>query len=329
MDKFLNNVGVSETLKLLNDKLISWFESAVTAIPNIVMAVFVMGIFIIIAKVVRSLLFKGLKRTRYNKAVINLLLTFTYITVILFGCFTSLEILNLEKTVTSILAGAGVIGLALGFAFQEIASNFVSGVFIAFRKPYQLGDIVEINDYQGEITKIQMRTTSLTTFDGLEVIIPNKTMFTETFINYTTTPKRRVDLEVGVSYGDDLDKVEKIAKEALESVDNRIKDKDIEIYYSTFDSSSINFTARVWIHYPGNQSFLVARHEMVKKIKKAFDQNNITIPFPIRTMDFGIKGGLTLDKTLEKMSFVDTSSKNGHANGEDLENNEDSQANTQ
>ena len=150
-----------------------------------------------------------------------------------------------------------------------------------------------------------MRTTSLTTFDGLEVIIPNKTMFTETFINYTTTPKRRVDLSVGVSYGDDLEKVEEITINALQDVPNRINNKDVEFYYEEFDSSSINFVARVWIHYPGNQSFLMARHEMVKRIKKAFDKSNITIPFPIRTMDFGIKGGLPLDQSLDELSITD------------------------
>ncbi len=305
MSKLINKVGVTETLSLLNQKLITWYESIISSIPNIVMAILIMGVFIVAAKISKAVIRKALTRTRYNQAIKDLVLSFSYITVILFGCFISLEILHLDKTVTSLLAGAGVIGLALGFAFQEIASNFVSGVFIAFRKPYQIGDIVKINDHYGEITKIQMRTTSLTTFDGLEVIIPNKTMFTETFINYTTTPRRRVDLEVGVSYGDDLDTVEEITLNALKEVPNRIKDKDVEFYYSKFDSSSINFVARIWIHYPGNQSYLVVKHEMIKRIKKAFDHNNITIPFPIRTMDFGIKGGMPLDQSLEEVSILE------------------------
>ena len=305
MKEFFNQVGISETITLLNEKLITWYESLIKVIPNMVMATLVMVLFIALAKISKKIIAKALNRTRYNQAIKDLALSISYLAIITFGCFISLEILNLEKTVTSLLAGAGVIGLALGFAFQEIASNFVSGIFIAFRKPYQIGDIVKINDHQGEITKIQMRTTSLTTFDGLEVIIPNKTMFTETFINYTTTPKRRVDLSVGVSYGDDLEKVEEITINALQDVPNRINNKDVEFYYEEFDSSSINFVARVWIHYPGNQSFLMARHEMVKRIKKAFDKSNITIPFPIRTMDFGIKGGLPLDQSLDELSITD------------------------
>lgn len=150
-----------------------------------------------------------------NKAVINLLRTITFVLVLAVGLFVSLGVLQLEKTVTSILAGAGVIGLALGFAFQEIASNFVSGIFIAFQGPYQIGDIVKIDSFFGEVSKISLRTTSILTFEGLEVLIPNKDMFTKPFINYTKSPDRRLDLSVSVSYGDDLDLVERVIKKAL------------------------------------------------------------------------------------------------------------------
>jgi len=303
MERLLNNIGLAETVKLLNDKLVQWYELIISNIPNFIMALLVMTIFIFLAKFSKKLIKRALNKSHYNQTLIDLFLSTTHLFVILFGCFISLEILNLEKTVTSIFAGAGVIGLALGFAFQEIASNFVSGIFIALKKPYRIGDIVEIDSHTGEIVKVKMRTTSLMTFDGLEVIIPNKRMFTETFKNYTTTPKRRVDLEVGVSYGDDLEKVETVTKEAVSSIENRIKDKEVEFYYDKFDSSSVNFSIRVWIHYPGNQSYLKTRHQMIKNIKKAFDANNITIPFPIRTMDFGIKGGVPLDQSIEEVGI--------------------------
>ena len=286
MEEIVSGLTGNEALKLITEKVETWFEQLVSMIPNFIIAVLVIISFVLISKVVRNLLERTLKRTRYNSVLTNLLVSMTGISIIIFGAFISLEILNLEKTVTSLLAGAGVIGLALGFAFQEIAANFVSGIFIAVRRPYQLGDILEINSVLGEVTAIQMRTTSLTTFDGLEVIIPNKQMFTSPFINYTTTPSRRVDLEVGVSYNADLERVKEITKNSLKNIPGRIKDRDIEIYFGKFDSSSINFTARVWIHYPGNQSFLKAKDAMIINIKKAFDKNGITIPFPIRTLEF-------------------------------------------
>lgn len=197
---------------------------------------------------------------------------------------------------TSLLAGAGVLGLALGFAFQDIASNFVSGVFIAFRKPYKIGDIIEAGDFLGSVTSIDLRTTTIETFQGLEVLVPNKMLFTDPITNYTNIPQRRIDVAVGVSYGDDLEKVERLLKEKLNDLPNRIVKKDIDIFFTEFGDSSINLEARVWVEYPNHRNFLITRSEAIKKIKTVFDENDIIIPFPIRTLDFGIKGGEKLSE---------------------------------
>jgi len=288
------NIKFKDALTLLSTKATNWYEMIVKSIPNIILGLIVFILFIFIAKLAKSILGRLLPRLTKNITVINLLKTVGSFLILVIGLFVALEIMNLEKTVTSILAGAGVIGLALGFAFQEIASNFVSGILIAFREPYQIGDIVELNDFFGEVTQINLRTTSIMTFQGLEVLVPNKDLFTEPFINFTTTPKRRVDIKVGVSYGDDLNKVERVTKEALEEIEERCIGKDIQVYYTDFGSSSINLVAHIWITYTKNISFLKARHQAIINIKEAYDKNDISIPFPIRTIDFGIKGGKEL-----------------------------------
>jgi len=293
------NLDLTSATKLLSNKISDWYELLIKSIPNVIVALLVLIAFFVIATIINKVSDKIFKRVfSGNIAISNLMSSVLHIIVLLIGVFISLEILNLEKTVTSILAGAGVIGLALGFAFQEIASNFVSGIFIAFRKPYRLGDIVEINDYFGEVTKVNLRTTSITTFKGLEAIIPNKTMFTEAFTNYTTTAKRRIFLDVGVSYGDDLDKVKKVTKEAIEKLDGLMDNSEVEIYFKEFGSSSINLVARFWINYNKNTDFWQQRSEAIMSIKKAYDANDIMIPFPIRTLDFGIKGGEKLNAML-------------------------------
>lgn len=294
-------IGIENAWKILSKEIQSWFEVAVKGVPNFVAAVFVMLIFVLLAKIVKKMMAKWAPQILDNQAASNLLQTISYLLVILVGLFISLGILDLGKTVTSLLAGAGVVGLALGFAFQEIASNFVSGVFIAFRHPYQIGDIVEIDGFLGEVTDISLRTSSIMTFHGLEVLIPNKYMFTKPFVNYTTTPKRRVDIEVGVSYGDNLRKIELMVKDALENIDGRINSEPIEVYFKEFGSSSINFEARVWIKYPGDKNYLKVRHEAIIAIKEKFDEKGVTIPFPIRTLDFGIKGGESLQTPLKEV----------------------------
>lgn len=296
--KSLKKVDVGTTTELLSNKLYSWYEGVVSVLPNIALALLVFILFLFLAKIARNLSGGLLGKLKYSVSVRNLFKTIVYIFTLLLGLFVCLELLDLEKTVTSLLAGAGVLGLAIGFAFQEIASNFIAGIIIAIREPYKISDIVEIKEFFGEVTEINLRTTHITTFDELEVIIPNKTMFTEPFINYTTTPSRRMDLKVGVSYAEDLQNVEDIALNAVKDIPNRDLSREPEFFYEEFGDSSINFNIRVWVSYPKNQAYLNARHRAIKNIKSAFDANGITIPFPIRTIDFGIKGGKPLSEML-------------------------------
>jgi len=290
------NVGFTKAVELLTQKINGWFEGIVTILPNLFVAVFVMLIFYTGAKFTRRGVQKLMNKLSISLAVKDLTATIAFLVVLFLGIFTSLGILKLDKAVTSLLAGAGVIGLALGFAFQDIASNFVSGIFIAFAKPYKIGDVVQSGDYTGTVTAINLRTTTITTFGGLEVLMPNRFLFTDPVVNYTNIPRRRLDFGVGVSYGDDLDKVEKLLLEGLEELPNRIEREKIQVHFEEFGDSSINLFIRIWVHYSTHASYLQSKSEAVKTIKRIFDANDICIPFPIRTLDFGIKGGEKLSQ---------------------------------
>lgn len=288
-------------------KVNQWFAGAVEFTPLLLASAIVFALFIILSRIASKFVCRFGDRFSKNPAATNILSSIASIVIVLLGLFVVLGMLKLDKTVTSLLAGAGVIGLVLGFAFQEIAANFLSGVVIAFNSPYRKGDIVEVDSFFGEVTDIGLRTTRIMTFQGLDVLVPNKTMFTQALINYTKTDERRLDIEVGVSYADDLRKVGRVAREALEGIENRLMDRPVEVYFTEFGDSSINLSARVWVPYPKNQSYVKARHQAVIAIKEAFDESGITIPFPIRTMDFGIKGG---EKLKEMMPIRDSHQSN-------------------
>jgi small conductance mechanosensitive channel len=276
--------SIKKAVEILGETFLEWFEVLVKSIPKVFVAIIVIFLFILIAKAVRRSVQKIFTKVQVNKSVSNLLEVISFYAAMLVGLFVSLEILGLEKAVTSILAGAGVLGLALGFAFQEIASNFVSGIFIAFTEPYQTGDVVEIDSYAGEVKEISIRTTTITTFQGLEVLIPNKDMFTKSFINYTSTPKRRIDLSVGVSYSDDLELVEKVSKEAILKTEGVSENEEVEVYFLEFGGSSINLVIRFWGDYANGTRFFHTRSKAIINIKKSYDENGISIPFPIRTL---------------------------------------------
>jgi len=294
----LNSVGkeIKEPLEVIANKFTVWFDTFVDMIPNMLLSVILFILFVVVSKLSRKVFIKIFQKSSDNKALENLFATIIYYSMMGIGIFIILDILNLDKAVTSLLAGVGVVGLALGFAFQDIAANFVSGVILAFRKPFLVGDIIKVGGYMGEVTRTNLRVSVIETFQGQEVYIPNKDVLSNPIENFSVLGTRRIDLAVGVSYGDDLKTVKSLVLETLNNLDYVVRKDEMIFTYTGYGDSSINFDIKFWIKYPTEPSFLEMRSNAIIAIKEAFDHNDITIPFPIRTLDFGIKGGEKLSE---------------------------------
>ena len=275
-------------------KVMGWVEGLITHLPNIVAALLIFAIFMVLARIVRGVVSRVLRRMSSNSDVNRLVATLAFVVVLFAGVFFALDVLDLDRTVTSLLAGAGIVGLALGFAFQDTAENFISGVFLAVRSQFTDGDIIETNEHRGVVQDVNLRSTVIRTFSGQLVILPNSKVFKNPLVNYTAYTLRRVDIEVGVSYGDDLRKAAAIAKSSVADVPTRVVERDVEVFYTEFNDHSIDFQLRFWIPFALETDFLEARSEAIMRIKEAFDREGITIPFPIRTIDFSEVGGETL-----------------------------------
>lgn len=289
-------MDINKAYELIKLKLTTWLHELITLLPNILLGAIVLVLGFFIAKFIRKIALNLIKKLSVNQTLANLFGSIIYIFFIGVTLFTVLSILKLDKAVTSILAGAGIIGLAMAFAFQDIAANFISGVFISFRRPLHIGDIVKIKDYMGKVEEINLRDTTLRTFQGQMVIIPNKEVFQSPIENYSLLGKRRIDLKVGVSYGEDLQKVKEVTLEAVKNIEGLSTEDETTFFYQTFGDSSINFILRLWVNTPEQPAYLSVGSEAVMRIKSAYDKNNIMIPFPIRTLDFGIKGGISLEE---------------------------------
>ncbi|MGA9638328.1 mechanosensitive ion channel family protein [Flavobacterium sp.] len=289
-------MDINKITNLLTEKLTIWVEAIIKLLPNIALAAIVMVIGFYIAKFIQKIAGKLISKVSNNVTLNHLFSSIIYFIFLGIVIFTVLSILQLDKAVTSILAGAGILGLALAFAFQDIASNFMSGIFISFRKPLKVGDIVQIKDYMGKVKEVNLRDTVVETFQGKTVIIPNKEVFQNPIENYTFLQKRRFDLSIGVSYGDDLEKVRQVTIDAVSPIEELSKEDKINVYFVEFGDSSINLSVRMWINTPEQSVYNKVGSEAIIRIKKAYDANDIMIPFPIRTLDFGIKGGTTLNE---------------------------------
>ncbi len=290
----------SDNLNEIVDKLQLWGEEAIRMLPNLALAIIILIAFNYLSKWARRGTNSVLDRLSSHKEINKLLSTVVRLLVLVAGLFFALGVLDLDKTVTSLLAGVGIIGLALGFAFQDIASNFMSGIMLSIRTPFKVGDIIRTSDFEGTVRRIDLRITELQLFTGEHVLIPNKDVLQNPITNYNIAGIRRIDLECGISYGDDLDKVKKIALEAINSAEHTINESETTVLFNSFGDSSINFTARYWVKFDTKKNdYLIGIDSGVRALKKAFDDNDIMIPFPIRTLDFGIKGGEKLDEVMD------------------------------
>jgi len=293
-------MDTEKAVDLISEEVQSWLESIVGLLPNMAGAITVVIGFYFLARLSRVAVEKGLKKTKLNLGLVDLSAATVFIGVNIFGLFIALDILELEKTVTSLLAGVGVAGLALGFAFQSTAANYVSGIILAFRTPFRIGEIVKSGEVMGTVEKINLRSTAIKSFQGTEVIIPNKDVLQNPIYNFQKSGKRRIDLACGISYGDDLDKVKRLAVETIEKVGTIDQSKSVQFFYTGFGNSSINFLIFAWSKEIDQAGFLQTQSDMIIALKGCFDENQISIPYPIRTLDFGIKGGEKLNEMLKE-----------------------------
>ena len=298
----------------LMDKLSGWLSELVLILPNLVVALLVLTISYFIARFLKKGAHKGMLKISGNYTVANVISNVIVAAFMVIALFVALNVMNLSDAVTALLGTAGVIGLAVGLALQDPLINLFSGVLMSVREKYNIGDFVETNGYTGTIQKVTLRSTVLRTTTGQDVVIPNKEVIQNPLMNYTASGMRRIDLECGVSYGDDLEKVRRVAMEAIENAEiDRDKSKPVEVFFKGFGNSSIDFVLRFWNNTTKQRDYFSSRNNAVIALKKAFDANDITIPFPITTLDFGIEGGVRIDDIYPLQKLVRPTNGGGKA----------------
>lgn len=293
---------LNKSFDLLIKKLLNWMNSIIENLPNLILAFLVLLIAYFLANYISKLTLKLIGNRVKQKSVSTIIARLTTVVIVMVGLFLALGILNLSQTITSLITGAGVLGLVIGLALQGTLSNIISGIVISFREKIQIGNWIETNGFNGEIIDINLKNLTLKESDNNLVMIPNKIILENPMKNYSLTPYIRVDLSCGVGYESDLEFVEKLTKDTLEKTFEKIDEsKPVEFFYTEFGDSSINFRCRFWIKGTKRVHTLNATNKAIIAIKKAFDKEGINIPFPIRTLQFG--NTLDLEKnTLENGS---------------------------
>lgn len=271
---------------LLFEKIDIWVKDLVLILPNLVIAIIFLLLGLWVAKKIKNIVDTFLNKHFERRILNNLIVNIVHITSLSLIGFTVLSILNLDKAVTSILAGIGVLSLGLAFAFQDLATNLMSGIIISFRRPINVGDFINVKEVSGIVSEVNLRDTVINTLQGKKIIIPNKMLIDSPVTNHTSNQHQRMELQVGIGYNSPLDEVKAITIDAVSAISDRDPNREIEFYYTEFGDSAIIFITMVWLNKPDVATFLKARSSAIIKIKKSFDSHNINIPFPIRTLHF-------------------------------------------
>lgn len=296
--------GLEFDLDPLFKELKSWWDGALAMLPNLILALLVTLIGWIVTRFLKRYFDKFSRKLVSDYKLAHLISTVLTIgVVVLFGLLV-LSVLQLEGAVNKIVAVGGVAGLAIGLAFQDPILNFFSGVLLTVQHLFNVGDLIEVDGHLGKVKEITLRHTSLETLQGQDVMIPNKIVAQSPLKNYDLLKKRRVDIACGVSYGDDLAKVKDVTIQAIKKNVNHDKAKDVQLFFNEFGGSSVNYTLRFWLNEnkTGQADFLAAQSDAIMAIITAYNENDIMIPFPIRTLDFGIKGGEKLSEMLGNLN---------------------------
>ena len=237
------------------------------------LAIFLIGKFLI------KILVRGISKVMQKQGVDKTLETFicnlVRISLMVVVVIAAIGAIGIQTT--SFIAIFGAAGLAVGLALQGSLSNFASGVLIVLFRPYRVGDFVEAAGIAGSVEQVQILTTILKTGDNKQIIVPNSQIMDSIITNYSANDTRRVDMVVGVSYDDDLDKVRKTLEELLAADERVLSEPAPLIAVSALADSSVNFVVRPWVK---SADYWGVMFEMTEAIKKRFDKEGISFPFP-------------------------------------------------
>ncbi len=279
MEEFENGTS------LILGKLADWYNSAIQMLPNLVVAIAVICLFWVIARSTAKFLHSILSSrasAKFNPSLRQFVVSFFRLAIFSLGMILALTVLNLDKAVISLLAGVGVLGLALGFAFKDLASNLVSGLFLSSSDTFGLGQVVNLGNHTGTIEEITLRNTAIRTSDGLLLVVPNQQFFQNSVLIYSGLQKRRIEIRVGATYDAAPESVRKILLSAIATETRVLPDPAPQVFSDEFGDSSINYLIRVWMN-PQKDDYSLCKHAILDKIYSALKEQGIEIPFPTRT----------------------------------------------
>jgi small conductance mechanosensitive channel len=265
----------------INKPLQDLIANIITLLPGIIAAVVIFIATLILSVLVARWTRRVTLASTSDQQVARLLARLMRWTVLIMGTVIALG--QVHFNLTGFIAGLGVAGITIGVALQDITRNFVAGVLIVFRKPFSIGDAVQIGQYSGSVHEVTTRDTVITTWNGERVIVPNLSVFSNPIVNYTTEAVHRRTLQIGLGYGEDIKQAIEVFQQAIQGVDGVLDDPVPTVRAEQLGNSTIGLMAQFWVNQQTHDQFEV-HSDVVQAITKAAATERIELPYPIQTV---------------------------------------------
>jgi small conductance mechanosensitive channel len=249
------------------------------SLPNILLAIVVLAIFYVLGLFLSSIV-RRVTRRRTRIAGAGLAVGRVVQGLVIFGGLLIALTIALPKLKASdIVQLLGIGSVAVGFAFKEIFQNFLAGILILLTHPFQIGDQIRVGDFEGTVEDIETRATFIKTYDSRRIVIPNADLFTDKVIVNTAYPTRRIQYDIGIGYGDDIERARQLILETLGKIEEVLKDPPPQALVMDFAASAVMIRARWWINPPRRSEENDSRDSVLAAIKKTLNENGIDLPY--------------------------------------------------
>ena len=279
----------------------------VERVPYFVAAIIVMVIFWLLSKVFKKVVRKILGNRSHHQNLVKVFQRVGGALIFFIGFMIAMVIAIPGFTPAKLIGALGIGSVAIGFAFKDIFQNLLSGILLLLSEPFRIGDQIISGDFEGTVEDIKIRATTIRTYDGRQVVIPNSDLYTSALTVNTAYKQRRLQVTVGIGYADDIEEAKAEIMQALARADSVSKQASPTIITVNLGDSTVDLVVR-WFIDDGNQANKVSSIDQVLiEIKKALDKAGIDMPFPVRTLDLSDPSVKAIAKQIHEQQAVQNS----------------------
>ena len=273
-------------ISLVWKKMQSMIDGFTIMLPNIVLALIVFAIFFCFGREIKRVVRRVTRHHRHARNLGLVLGRLAQGIIVLVGLFVALSIVIPTFKAGDLVQLLGISGVAIGFAFRDILQNFLAGILILLTEPFRIDDQIVFKNFEGTVENIETRATTILTYDGRRIVIPNAELFTNSVTVNTAFDKRRTEYDFSIGYGDDIDGAKQLMLEALYSINEVLKDPAPDVLVVELAESTVNIRVRWWITPPRRMDDMRSRDKVICAIKKKLVENGIDLPYPTRQILF-------------------------------------------